>query len=245
MSQSKTLFELPPDDALLWRYMDITKFLSLLNFQALFFARSDKLGDPFEGSFSKVNVSLRPHIYRFDAIPDAEEHFSNFYRIMRRFRQFVVVNCWHWNQYESAAMWNRYAKDNYGLALRTDCKSLSRCLAVNRNVKIGKVKYLDYSTTFIQESDPMAPFMCKRKSFAHEAEVRAVIRLGSLNNAARNPAPCDTGILQPVDVESLVKEIVVSPQSPDWFVELVQAIVAKYDFRIPVHRSSLDEDPVW
>ncbi|AKG54004.1 hypothetical protein DGWBC_1359 [Dehalogenimonas sp. WBC-2] len=30
---------------------------------ALFFIRSDKLGDTFEGSFSKANMMLRPQIY--------------------------------------------------------------------------------------------------------------------------------------------------------------------------------------
>ena len=33
----------PPDNAVLWRYMDFTKFVSLLDKQALFFARADKL----------------------------------------------------------------------------------------------------------------------------------------------------------------------------------------------------------
>ena len=38
-----------PDDAVLWRYMDFTKFVSLLEKSSLFFARADKLEDPFEG----------------------------------------------------------------------------------------------------------------------------------------------------------------------------------------------------
>ena len=39
----------PLDDTVLWRYMDFTKFVSLLEKSALFFPRADKLGDPFEG----------------------------------------------------------------------------------------------------------------------------------------------------------------------------------------------------
>lgn len=34
----------------LWRYMDLAKFLALLEDRALYFARADKLGDPFEGA---------------------------------------------------------------------------------------------------------------------------------------------------------------------------------------------------
>ena len=43
-------FSPPPDDAVLWRYMDFTKFVSFLDKSSLFFARADKLGDPFEGA---------------------------------------------------------------------------------------------------------------------------------------------------------------------------------------------------
>ena len=35
-------------DTTVWRYMDFTKFLSLLDKKELFFVRLDKLDDPFE-----------------------------------------------------------------------------------------------------------------------------------------------------------------------------------------------------
>jgi hypothetical protein len=48
---------MPPQDQdhSVWRYMDFTKFLSLLDDQHLFFARADMLGDPFEGSLAQYN----------------------------------------------------------------------------------------------------------------------------------------------------------------------------------------------
>ena len=47
-----------PDDpnASVWRYLDFTKFVDMLERRQLFFARADKLGDPFEGSTSPLNV---------------------------------------------------------------------------------------------------------------------------------------------------------------------------------------------
>jgi hypothetical protein len=41
---------LPPDDpgAQIWRYMDFTKFVSMLDNGGVFFCRADKLGDKFE-----------------------------------------------------------------------------------------------------------------------------------------------------------------------------------------------------
>ena len=45
----------PALDATLWRYMDVAKFADLLESEALFFARANKLDDPFEGSWPDAN----------------------------------------------------------------------------------------------------------------------------------------------------------------------------------------------
>ena len=42
-----------PSDVRLWRYVDLSKFLSMLTTGALWIPRSDQLGDPFEGAMSK------------------------------------------------------------------------------------------------------------------------------------------------------------------------------------------------
>jgi hypothetical protein len=48
------VFDPPEDlDATIWRYVDFTKLVSLLDTKSLFFARADQLGDPFEGSYSR------------------------------------------------------------------------------------------------------------------------------------------------------------------------------------------------
>ena len=43
----------------IWRYLDFTKFVSVVDKNQLFFARSDRLGDPFEGSYPTKNVEQR------------------------------------------------------------------------------------------------------------------------------------------------------------------------------------------
>ena len=54
----------PKADAVLWRYMSFTKFVSLLTKNAVFFSGADKLGDPFEGSLSPINIASRPEMYK-------------------------------------------------------------------------------------------------------------------------------------------------------------------------------------
>ncbi len=60
-----TLF-MPPEnpDIPVWRYMDFTKLVSLLQHEGLFFPTVAALDDPFEGSFAGGNRLLRPLVYR-------------------------------------------------------------------------------------------------------------------------------------------------------------------------------------
>ena len=49
-------------DAMLWRYMDFPKFVSMLKEGALWFSRADLLGDPLEGSFTQARAIERQQI---------------------------------------------------------------------------------------------------------------------------------------------------------------------------------------
>lgn len=57
---SKEFFTVPfpieDEQSTIWRYMDFTKFVSLLDKGSLFLCRADNLEDPFEGSSSKIDV---------------------------------------------------------------------------------------------------------------------------------------------------------------------------------------------
>jgi hypothetical protein len=58
------IFITPPDpNVKIWRYMDFTKYVSMLVSGGLYFSRSDLLGDPFEASSSQANIALRPKVY--------------------------------------------------------------------------------------------------------------------------------------------------------------------------------------
>jgi len=49
----------PPRETVLVKYLDLTKFLSLLYKRSLFFCRLDKLEDQFEGTTAKRNYEWR------------------------------------------------------------------------------------------------------------------------------------------------------------------------------------------
>jgi hypothetical protein len=49
-------------DQKIWRYMDFTKFIDLLISDSLYFSRSDKFSDSFEGSLPRMTYNTRRFI---------------------------------------------------------------------------------------------------------------------------------------------------------------------------------------
>lgn len=83
--------------------MDFTKFVSLLDLKALYFARSDLLGDPFEGPMPRDNFRFYSLLY--GTPPSVPEGLQELSQVRRRLRERVYINCWHMNERESFAMW--------------------------------------------------------------------------------------------------------------------------------------------
>ena len=252
MYKKLTNFEIPPEDADLWRYMDFTKFVSLLDQQALFFARGDLLDDPFEGTFPKANAAVRPQLFRQQI---TDEEMRTYLDIFRKSRPSILLNCWHENDYESAAMWKLYSKDNAGIAIRTNFRIFTLSLIDNQDIYVGRVKYIDYDSTAIPESGLIDPFLYKRPNFSHEREVRAIIRspahflLGddpSLRIVDSGPFSfMGYGTYSRVDLGQLVQEVVTSPYADHWFHELVQSLAQRYGLTATIRRSSLSDKPTW
>lgn len=265
----------PPDpDQKIWRYMNFTKFVSMLETQSLFFCRSDRLGDHFEGSLPLAHrrdhfedhsesslaqgiVELSaPHMSQSrkrEQIARIESEIAETNKTARELhrwvRQWVLVNCWHMNNRESNAMWEIYAKSNEAIAIRSTYRNLSDCLGeALPELYIGVVNYLDYLVDSIQNFTLLSPYFQKRMSFEYENELRAVLFTLPVSEILTKPLteydnPNKRGVQIGVDLPSLVEEIVVAPQAPDWFLELVGQIVKKYDPRLPEPKQSKLDDP--
>ena len=226
-------FTLPPDlDASLWRYMRFARLLSMLQTRELFFARADRLGDPFEGSYSRANLELKDTIV-------GREH-------TRELRERSCISCWHMNPAESAAMWRLYGASDHAVAVRSTTRRLLECLRENRHpIYVGVVNYIDYDRTPISEDNLYHALLHKRLSFEHEREVRAIT-----SHDPRFLHPTDVrmpdGVELFAEIEVLVEAIYVAPDSPQDLLPTVGRAVADAGFPgIPVRRSRLGEDPLF
>lgn len=243
-------FEQPDNEAKIWRYMSFTKFVSLLEKKALFFSRSDKLGDNFEGSNTQSNMELRKEQIEKDfhgLFPNIDIAQARSVTV-KDLRQFIFINCWNLSDYESASLWRLYGENNQGIAIQSTFERLKICFSseAHDSVFIGKVKYIDYTKDSFPQNNYFYPYVHKRKSFEHEQELRAIIM--------KYP---DTSMFQTEDflfkmgeyvyanLDTLIERVYIAPTAQLWFKELVKSIMEKYEVKLTLLQSNLDADPIY
>ena len=176
----------PEDEATLWRYMSFEKFANILATESLFFTRADKFDDPFEGFIPPRVVDLYKESTK--RVTPTEELSEILIKINENSRKYVMCNCWHQNEEESMAMWEKYHMRNSGIAIKTTMQNLKKSLSDKFDIFIGKIEYIyhkTYDDHYIRNyahSDLSSaakwtyfPFFHKRKAFEHEHEVRIII----------------------------------------------------------------------
>lgn len=218
--------------------MDLSKLIALLNHGCLFFSRADRLGDPWEGATSPLNITLRKDLDEKTGLG-----YQNLANIYRASRTHTYISCWHKNSHESAAMWRLYLKSHEGLAVRTTFGRLRESFPrAEQDIYIGKVHYYNPELEVLPEGNVLRPYLWKRKSFEHECEVRAVFQ--DPRGFEAEPA-AEYGLNIPVDVERLVEEVWLAPTSPDWLAEVMQSVLDRFGLKRIVRHSRLDDAAVF
>ena len=225
----------PPNETKIWRYMDFTKFMSLLQFQKLFFTTTRLLDDKFDGSLANVGVV---GIAVF-GMPDLS--VENIQQSLLYPPSGMAISCWHMNEGESAAMWKAYAFNSGGVAIQSDVSRLESAGNYSE-VKVvqGKVNYglKDLGVGF----NHVSPFFYKRSSFAYEQEYRVLVYVGE-DHVKREKLQREGGLFIPMKLEVLIEKIYIAPFSPPWFSHLVKNVIRKYGLNKPVVLSEIDQKP--
>ncbi|MDB5230826.1 MAG: hypothetical protein JWN76_1631 [Chitinophagaceae bacterium] len=246
-------FEKVEPNALLWRYLDLPRYIDLLLKNELFFCRADRFEDPFEGKYPRKSQDVLLH-NNLNELPAEEKTTENIKKAKEQVKELterhqqkrstVTINSWHENEEENFAMWKIYAKGNYGLALQTTYEKLQHAFEVtDKQVYIGKVKYFDERTEPIPVEDSFVPFLRKRLIYQYEKEVRCCYALTDeeAKNYLWESQDIDNGIFIPVNCDLLIDKIYISPYSPQWFRELVAGINKKFGIEKEIVHSTVFE----
>ena len=222
--------KLPEDsETVVWKYLDLSKFLDLLMSDKLFMSRSDKFEDQYEGTFSEPT---------FEEIKKLSIDNPDFLKYYKTHREKVAISSWHINEYESFAMWQIFTQNSEGLAIQSTIGRLQRSLIPEINFKqyIGEVNYIDYKKEHIPFDDMFFPFLFKRKSFQYEGEVRIITDIGE------SDIKINDGLKINVDINQLIEKIYIHPKSENWYKNLVIQLVKQLGFDFTIEKSDLESD---
>ncbi|MCC9061530.1 hypothetical protein [Flavobacterium piscisymbiosum] len=221
---------LPDDpDTIVWKYLDLSKFLDLLLSKKLFMSRSDKFEDQYEGTFSE------PTFEEIKKLAADNPEFLDYYKTHR---EKVAISSWHINEYESFAMWQIFTQNSEGLAIQSTIGRLQKAVRRENNFNqyIGEVNYIDYKKEYIPFDDLFFPFLFKRKSFQYEREVRI------LTDTSKSDIKLNDGIKINVDLKQLIEKIYIHPKSENWYKKLVIELVERLGFGFEIEKSDLESD---
>ena len=107
---------------------------------------------------------------------EAENDYEKKYKIVNFIQHFICVNCWNINYDENKLMWDKYADDKFGIAIRTNIDSLINAFKYTREeIYIGRIKYVDHSTFINEQSNPFSfAFLKDKELYAWENELRLI-----------------------------------------------------------------------
>lgn len=240
----------PKADYTIVKYIDLTKFISLLYNQSLFFCRLDKLEDQFEGTTAKANFDVRVK-YRqqlretgFFTVPMTDETIikdvTEEFKSEKKLKAINCVNCWNKKNEESAALWKIYSDFSKGIMIKSSISRLKKSLEKEQEeIQLSEIHYLNYKKEIMPDGNIMYPFIHKQMAYSYEDEVRLLYEIKTENSCEHHWTKEEVleGVYIKCDLNELIEEIVIGPYSQKWFFKLVQDISNKYGLKKTISKS--------
>lgn len=254
-------------DKTVWRYMPFSKFISLMTYQALWFAKLNTLQDEYEGMIPPTTKKLmdnenQKYKAQFNT-PDFHRQIDNWtLENENSGRELLVANCWFLDETESEQMWAKYGGSNEAVAIKSTIRRLVENVLVPHDdhvSHIGMVSYIDHAkhemSTYEANQASERAFLKDKQRFSHEQEVRIVtMNLKTTTCASMEGKPYtpeevagknmnnfkNPGLYVGVVLDQLFTEIVVCPGAEDWFANLVKRIIELKGLNVNVSASRLN-----
>lgn len=217
-----------PEEGILWKYLDLAKFLSLITTSSLYFNRLDKFDDPWEGRFLLTKDSPFAKVNGIAAARSVNKGFDGL-------RKQFYVSSWHMNEGESASMWKLYGRDEYGLAIKSSIKKIQDAVHhIAAPIYIGQVRYSEIEDT----SAYFQYVYYKRNTFDCEKEVRLMI-WNQKNSPDFIESENPFGLSPKINLADLIDAIYINPTSEAWLKPVIEDVCSKFGIRAPIIRSDL------
>lgn len=237
----------------LWRYLSLHKYISLITKRVLLFSRLDLFQDPFEGiatrSIKKIYMARRmPNEDQMNnAIPQSMRNQvsnlkksleSNYEKEALIKQKTQYINCWFKGERESMAMWNLYSS-NTGVAIKINGQKLVKYFNDLSNTEpelypdckfiCSSVKYYRLNPIDLNQKKINIKYSALKKdeSYKYENEYRFLIKTPE-SGVELNTA------LKEIIVTNIffgMTEVICHPEMPEWQIENIKKISKTTNFK--------------
>lgn len=224
-------------DIPVWRYIDMDKFDSILENQALYLCRADKL-ERFEGTYSRQQILEMEDWFTLLQVPE----LTGIERERRRQdRLKTYISCWCMGECDLDLMWKGYIRTAPGVAIKSSVRKLVNVCdnAIEYwPLDISTVTYFDhaggeYMSSFV--GTPVA-FLHKDLHFKLDNEIR-IIHWPNISE------PTPSHVFLPVNIAELIVGVFVQPGAENHQIEFVRRRLDDFGLNdIPVLASRDDRD---
>jgi hypothetical protein len=231
----------PAENYTLAKYLDITKFLSLIQTNSLFFCRMDKFEDKYEGSLPEKNkehyklwtASLLENLMPDQkvTIQELEMKLLSYLEMSEKFKALNCISCWNKMQNESYALWKIYSNMNQGIMIKSNVERLTNAFSKTKeDIQISEVKYIDHRVDIIEPGNMNFPIIHKNKAYHYEEEIRLIHQVKFKHGLKYdwNKEPNPNGKNFKIDISELIDEVIISPFAEKWFYDIVADIMKVY-----------------
>ncbi len=218
----------PSDSKVIWRFLDLWKFLDIIDNQKLYMSRIDQFEDKYEG---RVPVNL---VNNLD-----DSHPLRIIDSYPRLRRSNYVSSWAMVEKETYALWKIYTDYRAAVAIKTNIKRLIKSIEINSSSQhIGEINYVNFfSGSYTFRGNMFQPLFEKRDYFEFEREVRLITSLPAENNSELLKLPIGTKI--DINPDILIEEIYLAPHADESFKLLVEMKMESLGLSKPIHFSGI------
>ncbi len=230
--------EVYSDESEIWRYIDFSKLVDLLDSSCLFFPRLTILRDidPYEGSFIPFSSHDKKGGSSKKLLKELDKALPN----------DTFVSCWYLSDVESVALWKLFPKNDEGIAIKSNIGKLVQSIESKSSeytIYMGSVTYGHEKVADRKTNNPKSfsgddAVFTKRQCFEHEKELRLVIYTYDLTTPVLHNSD---GLKIEVNLDAMISEIIISPEAPYWIEDLVKRVTKKYGFSFEIRQSTLNK----
>lgn len=229
MYKSHEHIKTPPRNLIIWKYMDLWKFLDILDSKKLYLSRADFFEDKFEGRIIAKNINKLSDDDPLKVVDSFSES---------SLKKSTYISCWSSEQNETYPLWKIYSDYRSSIAIKSTVGDLIDSISNEDEIQyIGSIKYRNFDEVYKFNGNTFQIFFEKRNYFKFEKEVRLITELSYKNDQELLKLPLGTTIN--VNFKKLINEIYVAPLAKESFKNLIELKLKDTKLNVKVKFSNI------